>query len=248
MDCRCSATGVCAGDCVVFYLFSAKEAGTTRNSGPGSGGTMAAERIIYIKAEESKIVTHTKVCLEDVLRMTSPEQKVVKELGKQVLFVVPEEKKNKYVFSILKVIEFIQKQHPDYQVVNEGELDFIVEYMPPAKQERWAEVLKILFVCLAVSIGSAFTIMTFNQDASVTEIFSRIYTVLEGEENTGPGLLELFYCIGLPLGIIVFFDHFSKLKLSNDPTPLQVQLRLYEQDVNTAIMKEASREGKSIDV
>lgn len=209
---------------------------------------MAAERIIYIKAEDSTIVTHTQVRLEDVISITGPEQKIVNELGQQVFFVVPKKQKDKYVFSVLKIIEFIQKQHPDHQVVNEGEIDFILEYMPPGKKQKWIECLKVIFVCLAAFVGSAFTIMTFNQDASVAEIFGRIYQIMEGEEAAGSGLLEFFYCLGLPTGIIIFFNHFSKIRLSNDPTPLQVQLRIYEKDVNTALIKNASREGKNIDV
>ena len=133
-------------------------------------------------------------------------------------------------------------------IVNEGEIDFIVEYQPPQKKEKWKDVLKIIFVCLAVTIGSAFTIMTFNQDASVSEIFARLEKIIAGSETEGPGLLELGYCIGLPTGIIVFFNHFSHLKMSSDPTPLQVQLRIYEKDSNEAILKSASREGKTIDV
>ncbi len=209
---------------------------------------MAAERVIYIKAEQATIVKNKKVFLEDVVTMTGPDKKVLHELGGEVLFVVPDEQKQKYIFSIMKVIEFIQKKHPDYLIVNEGEIDFIVEYQPPQKKEKWKDVLKIIFVCLAVTIGSAFTIMTFNQDASVSEIFARLEKIIAGSETEGPGLLELGYCIGLPTGIIVFFNHFSHLKMSSDPTPLQVQLRIYEKDSNEAILKSASREGKTIDV
>ncbi len=209
---------------------------------------MAAERVIYIKAEQATIVKNKKVFLEDVVTMTGPDKKVLHELGGEVLFVVPDEQKQKYIFSIMKVIEFIQKKHPDYLIVNEGEIDFIVEYQPPQKKEKWKDVLKIIFVCLAVTIGSAFTIMTFNQDASVSEIFARLEKIIAGSETEGPGLLELGYCIGLPTGIIIFFNHFSHLKMSSDPTPLQVQLRIYEKDSNEAILKSASREGKTIDV
>ena len=209
---------------------------------------MAAERVIYIKAEQATIVKNKKVFLEDVVTMTGPDKKVLHELGGEVLFVVPDEQKQKYIFSIMKVIEFIQKKHPDYLIVNEGEIDFIVEYQPPQKKEKWKDVLKIIFVCLAVTIGSAFTIMTFNQDASVSEIFARLEKIIAGSETEGPGLLELGYCIGLPTGIIIFFNHFSHLKMSSDPTPLKVQLRIYEKDSNEAILKSASREGKTIDV
>ena len=69
-----------------------------------------------------------------------------------------------------------------------------------------------------------------------------------GNPATGGSILEISYSIGIPIGIIVFFNHFSKIKINSDPTPLQVQLRLYEQDENTAIIKNASREKKTIDV
>ena len=90
--------------------------------------------------------------------------------------------------------------------------------------------------------------MTFNQDASVSDIFGRLQKIITGQEAAGPGLLELGYCIGLPAGIIIFFNHFSHLKMSSDPTPLQVQLRIYEKESNEAVLKAASREGKTIDV
>jgi len=36
--------------------------------------------------------------------------------------------------------------------------------------------------------------------------------------------------------------------MSSDPTPLQVEMRIYEEEVNKALIKEASREGNTIDV
>lgn len=209
---------------------------------------MAAERVVYIKAEQAVLVNKREVRLEDVLKMTGSDTKAVRELGKQILFQVPEEKKGKYTFSVLKLIELIGKKYPDYLVMNEGASDLIVEYAPPGKKAMWVEYVKIMFVCLTVLVGSAFTIMTFNQDVSVSDIFGKLHRILYGREVTGPGMLEIGYCIGLPAGIILFFNHFSKAKMSTDPTPLQVQLRIYETDVNDAILQTASREGKTIDV
>ena len=61
-------------------------------------------------------------------------------------------------------------------------------------------------------------------------------------------ILELSYCIGLPIGIMVFFNHFNRRKLIMDPTPIHVEMRSYEKQVNEAIIEDASREGKTIDV
>ena len=116
------------------------------------------------------------------------------------------------------------------------------------KKKILAGLAVALFVALSVFFGSAFTIVTFNKDASVEEIFPMIYRLTEGAERSGPGELEVAYSIGLPLGIILFFNHFLRKKIDSDPTPLQVQMRQYEKDVNATIIENASREGKKEDV
>lgn len=207
-----------------------------------------AEQMVYIKAEQCSVVTNKKVFLEDVITIYSSDKKLAKELSGQVLMVVPEEKRKKYIFSILKIVDLLQKQHPNLTINNLGETDFIVEYIPPGKKKIAWEWGKTIFVCLAVFFGGAFTIMTFNEDVSTTKVFDLVYELVMGTPASGGSILEIAYSIGIPLGIIVFFNHFSKAKINSDPTPLQVQLRLYEQDENTAIIENASREGKTIDV
>ena len=105
-----------------------------------------------------------------------------------------------------------------------------------------------MFVCLTVFLGSAFAIMTFNEDASVDKLFELIYKTVMGKEKSGSSLLEIGYCFGLPIGTIVFFNHFTRFKIDNDPTPLQIQMRLHEEDINKTIIENASREGNTIDV
>ena len=69
-----------------------------------------------------------------------------------------------------------------------------------------------------------------------------------GKESDGVTELEIFYAIGMPIGIMVFYNHIGKKKVTHDPTPIQVEMRKYEQDVDTTFIENASREGKSIDV
>ena len=52
------------------------------------------------------------------------------------------------------------------------------------------------------------------------------------------------YAIGLPLGILVFYNHINRRKIKDDPTPIQVEMCTYEEQVNKAMIKLASREGK----
>ena len=54
--------------------------------------------------------------------------------------------------------------------------------------------------------------------------------------------------VGLFFGMLLFFNHGLNHKKADDPTPLQVQMRLYERDVNDAIVVDSAREGTSLDV
>ena len=54
-------------------------------------------------------------------------------------------------------------------------------------------------------------------------------------------ILELSYSVGIGLGVLLFFNHFGHLKLSDDPTPMQVQMRTYEDDVNQTLIEQAER-------
>lgn len=56
------------------------------------------------------------------------------------------------------------------------------------------------------------------------------------------------YSIGLAIGIIVFFNHIGGRRITKDPTPIEVEMRIYEDDVNNALVETADREGKTIDV
>ena len=60
--------------------------------------------------------------------------------------------------------------------------------------------------------------------------------------------LEVTYSIGLAVGIIVFFNHIGGRRITKDPTPIKVEMRIYEDDVNNALVETADREGKTIDV
>ena len=51
--------------------------------------------------------------------------------------------------------------------------------------------------------------MTFNNDVSVTSVFHEIYRLVMGYEAEGFTVLEASYCVGLSLGIMVFFNHIS---------------------------------------
>ena len=203
---------------------------------------------LYIKIDKNNMVKNKTVYLKDAAKLYSTDTKMVNDLYSHVIYEIQSSKKANYIFSILKLIENINKLYPDVHITNLGETDFIIHYDPPKAVNRLLEFGKVAFVSLMVFFGAAFTIMTFNEDANVREVFYIMYKLIMGNEKDGGSILEISYAVGLPLGIILFFNHYSKVKLGNDPTPMQVQMRLYEEDLDKTLIENANREGKTIDV
>lgn len=203
---------------------------------------------LYIKVDKSSLVNKKRITMKDVVKIYGTNKKMVNDINHMEILTIKEDKKANYIFSILKIIEFISEKYPDVEIINEGEIDFIILYEPLKTPNKALEVLKTVLVCFIVFIGSAFAIMTFNNDVDVFSIFDELYLLFTGVEKDGGGILELAYAIGLPLGIIMFYSHFSKAKLGTDPTPMQIQMRLYEEDVDMTIIENGNREGKTIDV
>ena len=120
-----------------------------------------------------------------------------------------------------------------------GEIDVIVEWEKPLKME----ILKIAAVSLIAFFGTAFTIMAFHNDIGIRSVFEEIYHITRGDAPEGVGVLEVCYCLGLFLGITVFFNHIGKKTFTDDPTPVSVAMHNYEKDVNQAIIENAERRG-----
>ena len=68
------------------------------------------------------------------------------------------------------------------------------------------------------------------------EDFLRTEMDFYGENREMPALLSIPYSIGLGLGIIIFFNHFSKFSLTEDPTPIEIEMTTYEKETNASII------------
>ena len=90
--------------------------------------------------------------------------------------------------------------------------------------------------------------MAFNNDVDVSRLFNQIYEWMTGQQSSGYTMLEICYSIGIAFGILIFFNHFGKKRFSVDPTPMEVEMRLYENDIQTTLIENYSRKGKEVNV
>ncbi len=210
--------------------------------------------ILYLKIGQSIEVQQETVTLGEVASLECQDKTIVHRLKTMKLFKIPNfktkqpPKKTRYVMSVLKVIEKIHEIYPSLQIENLGESDFVLEVKSKKDPKSFFHCLKVAIVCILIFFGSAFTIMSFNNDVSVEKMFADVYEKITGNPSSGFTIIEVMYSIGIFLGIVIFYNHFGKRKLSTDPTPIEVEMRKYEEDINKTLIEDAGRESEEIDV
>jgi len=156
------------------------------------------------------------------------------------------EKKKSYLVSVTDIIKTIKKTYPDYTVNNVGEMDTLVQYAAKKSYDRpWLKWLRIAFVVVVLFVGSSTAIMSFHTDGQMPKIFENYYRMFYGEEKSNPKIVNIPYSIGIAVGIIVFYNHFMGKKITDDPTPIEVEMELYEKDVTDTVVEVLNQRKKA---
>ena len=205
--------------------------------------------ILYIKFDQNMAVYTADVMLGDVAEMECANQAIVNRLRTIKLFSFQNARKGAHtcaarrICSLIEVVGKIHEVYPNLEIENLGETDFIVEYSTKKGENLWILTIKVVLIVAITFCGSAFSIMTFHSDVSVPSLFAQLYELFTGQVSDGFTILELTYSLGLTLGIVAFFNHPGRRRLTRDPTPIEVEMRLYENDIDTTLIRTAQRNG-----
>lgn len=204
-------------------------------------------REVYLKCERNTEVKSPDVFLSDVGTIRCQDAVVSAKLKAIKVHHFSKEGAKRCVISTLKLVELMEKECQDISVQIVGEPDVLVEWVSVKKHKGWQQWLRAALVCLVSFFGTAFTIMAYHNDVGINEVFTLLYTMVMNREPQGLNTLEVSYSIGLAAGIILFFNHVGGRRLTKDPTPIEVSIRKYEEDVDKALIAQAGREGKEED-
>lgn len=206
-----------------------------------------AGKVVYIKAERNTEMRTDSVFLKDIASLYCEDKAVLAKVKSIKIHTFHKDKPKRFFISMTEVIKLVKDTAPGTEVESIGEPDMIIERVYVEKKKGWFEALKILLVCLVCFFGASFTIMAFHNDIGIVEVFNKYHQLVMGRESNGFSVLEISYSIGLAAGIIVFFNHIGGRRLTKDPTPIEVEMSIYEEDVEKALIKTADREGKEVD-
>ena len=174
---------------------------------------------LYINIKQNSEIHKKDVFLSDVADVYCVNRAAESKAKALRVLTIRENRNKRYILAAIDVIEKLQEQDPKLQIDNLGEVSFIVDYQKPGKPAYFTAWLKTLFVCVIAFFGSAFAIMTFNNDASVSDVFKEIYRLVMGAESDGFTVLELSYTVGWRWESSSFSIILRKLRSTRIPRP-----------------------------
>lgn len=207
-----------------------------------------SDKTIYLKMDAKIKLRGDVIRIGDLGKVYCEESTVVNKIKTIQVYRLQKSDKNRCVIGVLKVIELIHQEYPAFAVDIVGETETIVEQITGKSKPLWMDWIKIALVSAICFFGTMYTIMSYHNEISIIDLFDKTYTLVTGQETDGFTALEAAYSIGLSLGIIIFYNHIGKRKLTPDPSPVTVEMRTYEDDVNRSLVELANREEKTIDV
>ena len=192
--------------------------------------------MLYLQTERNIKITSPVVTLGDVAQLSCSDGAVLARNQVRRVAHLPDDGYGRYVCSASTLVRLVTEAEEHVDVTHIGEPNFILTYEDPRQKNTWISWCKTILVGILTFIGTAFSIMTFHTDIGIRELFLDVYTRFFPQMTPGFSVLEISYSIGIGLGVVLYFNHFGRRKFTQDPTPLEVEMQVYEDDIDTTIL------------
>jgi stage V sporulation protein AA len=140
---------------------------------------------------------------------------------------------NLVVIDVMDVIERIRRVHPDLDVRSVGPAQTIIE---TEVRRRVPSAVWVVMIWLLLFVGSGLALMNFHTDVSMKSVHQRIYYLVTGQHDARPLILQIPYSLGIGVGMILFFNHLFKRRFNDEPSPLELEMFLYQENLNQYVI------------
>ncbi|HEY4550645.1 MAG TPA: stage V sporulation protein AA [Bacillus sp. (in: firmicutes)] len=200
------------------------------------------EKTVYIRLRNRVLVRpRERIYIKDIAQIIANEA-LHEKIDQLQLYQISDQDRNIIIIDAMQVIAEIAKLDSTIQVQLLGPSQTIVEVV--FKKKKYSFTLFVL-AWLLLFFGSMLTIMNFHEDVSMQAVHQRIYRIITGKSVEKPLFFQIPYSIGLGLGMIIFFNHVFKKRLNEEPSPLEVEMFNYQQDLDQYVIMHENKESIS---
>lgn len=203
---------------------------TKRNSNSLNGKeVIPLAEVIYLRMKKTvELNTLKQLLLKDIAFISAANIQKYK-LENTPIYRLTKKDKNIVIIDSFLIIDHLINEYEGLEIQVSGPEQTIVRINPRKKP---LNIWIASFVWLLLFIGTAMTIMNFHYDVSMQEVQQHLHFLLTGEENEYPLWIQIPYSFGLGIGTLLFFNHWFNRRFNEEPSPLEVEIYNYQQDLN----------------
>lgn len=220
-----------------MILLSAKQ---TKEKQNGDKGVKQMATTVFIKPRHRvQVKPGAVVTLGEVAQMTGGDGGLIRRLKAIPLYRIQPSDKNIVIIDMMHIVRAVLDADPSLDVQMVGPSQTIVEVV---YEKRRFSMASFLLVWLLLFVGSAMAIMNFHEDVSMQQAHRHLYQMMTGQSVDKPLLLQIPYSLGLGIGMILFFNHWFRKRINEEPSPLEVEMFNYQQAIDQYVILHENKE------
>lgn len=202
-------------------------------------GLREMESFIYLRLRHRvEVRPNSKITLADIAQIIAPEKDLTK-LKQLTVYEVSTSDKSSVVIDVMTLIDLITEKWGAVDIQTIGPSQTIIDIIYKKKK---VPIIFFILIWLLLFFGSALAIMNFHEDVSMRAVHQKIYKMITGNDQSKPLILQIPYSLGLGLGMIIYFNHLFKKRFNEEPSPLEVEIFNYQQDVDHYVVMNENKE------
>ncbi|GAA0599530.1 stage V sporulation protein SpoVAA [Virgibacillus siamensis] len=185
--------------------------------------------IIYLRMKKNvELNRMQRLYLKDIAYISAPSA-LKSEIENTFIYQVTKKDRNIIIIDSFMVIDHLNEMYPALELQLIGPDQSIIRIK---KVRKTPNIMLASGVWILLFIGTAMTIMNFHYDVSMQDVQQKLHYLLTGEEIKYPLWIQIPYSFGLGIGMLLFFNHWFTKRFNEEPSPLEVEIYNYQQDLD----------------
>lgn len=185
--------------------------------------------IVYIRMKKKiKVNPNDDITLGDIADITTTTSDK-STLENTTILLLNKDHHSVAIIDCFHVLEKLNEQFRglDFELIGHNET---IVYIVTDKKK--SSMLLVTLVWILLFVGTAMTIINFHYDVNMLEVHQKIHYMFTGNKVKQPLFIQIPYSLGLGVGMVLFLNYIFKKKINDEPSPLEIELFKYEQDLH----------------